>query len=66
MSTLAWIVAAGLAMSAIALVGASTLLLSETTQQRLVRPLVAFAAGSLLGGALLHMIPEAAATTRAG
>jgi zinc and cadmium transporter len=59
-STLAWIVSGGLAMSAIALVGAATLLLSETTQQRLVRPLVAFAAGSLLGGALLHMIPEAA------
>jgi zinc and cadmium transporter len=47
-------------MRAIALVGAATLLLSEAAQQRLVRPLVAFAAGSLLGGALLHLIPEAA------
>jgi zinc and cadmium transporter len=60
-STLAWIVSGGIAMSAIALVGAVTLLLSETAQQRLVRPLVAFAAGSLLGGALLHMVPAAAA-----
>jgi zinc and cadmium transporter len=60
-NTLAWIVAGGLAMGAISLVGAVTLLLDETTQRRLVRPLVAFAAGSLLGGAILHMIPEAAA-----
>lgn len=61
MSTLAWIVAGGIAMGAISLVGAVTLLLDETTQRRLVRPLVAFAAGSLLGGAIIHMIPEAAA-----
>jgi zinc and cadmium transporter len=60
-STLAWIVAGGLAMGAISLVGSVTLLLSEANQRRLVRPLVAFAAGSLLGGALLHMIPEASA-----
>jgi zinc and cadmium transporter len=48
-------------MGAISLVGAVTLLLKETTQRRLIRPLVAFAAGSLLGGAIIHMIPEAAA-----
>ena len=64
MSSLAWIVAGGVAMSAVSLVGAATLLLDETTQRRLVRPLVAFAAGSLLGGAIAHMIPEA--TARAG
>ena len=50
MCTLAWIVASGLAMGAISLVGSVTLLLSETTQRRITRPLVAFAAGSLLGG----------------
>jgi zinc and cadmium transporter len=61
MSVLGWIVAGGLAMSVLALVGGVTLLLDERTQRRIVRPLVAFAAGSLLGGALLHMIPEAAA-----
>jgi zinc and cadmium transporter len=61
MSVLAWIVIGGLAMSALALVGGFTLLLGERTQARLVRPLVAFSAGSLLGGALLHMIPAAAA-----
>jgi zinc and cadmium transporter len=60
-SPLAWIVSGGVAMSAISLVGAVTFLLDATTQRRLIRPLVAFAAGSLLGGAIAHMIPEATA-----
>jgi zinc and cadmium transporter len=59
MTTLVWIVAGGIAMSAIALVGSVTLLLREQTLQRILLPLVAFAAGTLLGGALLHMIPGA-------
>jgi zinc and cadmium transporter len=54
---LAWIVASGLAMSAIAMVGSATLVLSERTLQRILLPLVAFAAGSLLGGAFFHMLP---------
>jgi zinc and cadmium transporter len=48
-------------MSAIALVGSFTLLLSEAVLQRLISPLVAFAAGSLLGGAFFHMLPAATA-----
>jgi zinc and cadmium transporter len=64
MGVLTWIVLGGVSMSALALVGAVTLLLAPRSQARLVRPLVAFAAGSLLGGALLHMIPEAAARSR--
>jgi zinc and cadmium transporter len=44
-------------MSAIALVGSVTLVLGEQTLKRLLLPLVAFAAGSLLGGAFFHMIP---------
>jgi len=47
-------------MSAIALVGSLTLLLREATLERIVMPLVAFAAGSLLGGAFFHMLPAAA------
>ena len=47
-------------MSAIALVGSVTLLLPEKTLDRIVGPLVAFAAGSLLGGAFFHMLPAAA------
>jgi zinc and cadmium transporter len=46
-------------MSAIALVGSVTLVLQETTLRRLLLPLVALAAGTLLGGALFHMIPAA-------
>jgi zinc transporter ZupT len=56
-AALLWIVGSGLAMSAIALVGGVTLVLSERTQRRMLLPLVAFAAGSLLGGAFFHMLP---------
>jgi zinc and cadmium transporter len=54
---LLWIVGSGLLMSAIALVGSLTLVLSERTLQLVLLPLVAFAAGSLLGGAFFHMVP---------
>jgi zinc and cadmium transporter len=59
MSTLGWIVIAGLAMSALALVGAVTLVLPVRTLDRILLPLVGLAAGSLLGGAFFHMLPEA-------
>jgi zinc and cadmium transporter len=59
MGTLGWIVASGVLMSAIALVGAVTIPLSDRARERLILPLVAFSAGSLLGGAFFHMIPEA-------
>lgn len=57
METLIWIVGSGILMSAIALVGSVTLILDKVTLQRLLMPLVAFSAGSLIGGAFLHMIP---------
>jgi zinc and cadmium transporter len=58
-TTLAWIVVFGLLMSCLALVGSVTLVLTPQTLDRLLLPLVAFAAGSLIGGALFHMIPAA-------
>jgi zinc and cadmium transporter len=58
-TTFLWIVLSGIAMSAIALVGSVTLVLRESTLQKILLPLVAFAAGSLVGGALFHMIPAA-------
>jgi zinc and cadmium transporter len=61
MSTLTWITVGGLAMSALALSGSLTLLLPEALFERVVPPLVALAAGTLIGGALLHMLPEAVA-----
>jgi zinc and cadmium transporter len=57
-----WILLGGVAMSAIALVGSVSLVLSERTLRALLLPLVAFAAGSLIGGALFHMLPAALAT----
>jgi zinc and cadmium transporter len=58
-STLAWIALAGLAMSLLALSGSLTLLLPEALFDRVIPPLVALAAGTLTGGALLHMLPAA-------
>ncbi|MGM0545430.1 MAG: ZIP family metal transporter [Bacteroidota bacterium] len=57
MGALGWIIITGLLMSAIALVGSITLILSDKTLRNIQMPLVAFAAGSLMGGAFLHMIP---------
>jgi zinc and cadmium transporter len=57
MSTLAWIVLSGVLMSMIALIGSITLLLPEPVLRRVLLPLVAFSAGSLLGGAFFHMVP---------
>ena len=59
MSTLSWIVAGGILISLLSLVGSSTLLLRPETLERILEPLVAFAAGSLLGGAFFHMLPAA-------
>jgi zinc and cadmium transporter len=64
MNNVFWIFASGVLMSAIALVGSVTLFLRRETLERVVTPLVAFAAGSLLGGAFFHMLPAAA--TRGG
>lgn len=48
-------------MSAIALVGSVTTLLKPATLDRLLLPFVSLAAGTLIGGALFHMVPEGSA-----
>lgn len=58
MDSLTWIIIGGLLMSAIAMVGGVTTLLKPETLDRLLLPLVSLAAGTLLGGAFFHMIPE--------
>lgn len=60
-SVLVWIVVSGLAMSALALVGSVSVLMRESLFRRLVMPLVALAAGALLGGAMFHMLPQSLA-----
>jgi zinc and cadmium transporter len=58
LNSLVWILVGGLLMSLVAMVGALTLLLPPRRLQQLLLPLVSLAAGSLLGGALFHMLPE--------
>jgi zinc and cadmium transporter len=61
MSVFWWILLSGILMSAIALVGGLTLFLKPATLQQLLLPLVALAAGSLIGGAFFHMLPASIA-----
>jgi zinc and cadmium transporter len=58
MSPLAALLLGSAGMSLIALVGGLPVLLPRRWLQALLLPLVALAAGSLLGGALFHMLPE--------
>ena len=58
MSSGATIVIGSLVMALVALVGGITLVLPPWRLQQLLAPLVSLAAGSLLGGALFHMMPE--------
>lgn len=59
MSTFLWILASGVMMGLIALTGSLTLVLKEKTLEAILLPLVALAAGSLIGGAFFHMLPAA-------
>ena len=58
-ATLLIILGFGLLMSLIAVIGGLFIFLPEATLKRWLKPLVAFAAGSLLGGAFFHMLPHA-------
>jgi zinc and cadmium transporter len=60
MSTLASIIVFGVLMSILSLIGGVSLFLSDSQLKRITLPLVAFASGSLIGGALFHMMPAAA------
>lgn len=59
MSELAWIVLGGVVMTSIALIGSVTFVFETRFLERLLRPLVGLAAGSLMGGAFFHLLPEA-------
>lgn len=59
MSNLTWIIGTTFVISLIALVGALTLFLKEKLLNRILLALVAFSAGALIGGAFLHLMPEA-------
>lgn len=59
LSPLGYITFFGILMAAIAFSGSLTLLLKAETLDKILLPLVAFAAGSMIGGAFFHMIPSA-------
>lgn len=58
MTTLSYIILSSIAMAAVSLIGSFTVLLSKKLFNRLIPNLVAFSAGALIGGAILHLIPE--------
>lgn len=58
MENLPWIIIGGFLMSAIALLGGVAALLNAALLERLLMPLISLAAGTLLGSALFHMLPE--------
>lgn len=64
MSTLDLIYLSGFLMSAIALSGGFLIFIDDKVLSSLLMPLVAFAAGSLLGGACFHMMPVALTTVK--
>ncbi len=59
MESFLWILGSCALLSLISLVGGLALVLGEGRLHRIILPLVAFSAGSLLGGALFHLLPEA-------
>jgi zinc and cadmium transporter len=59
MNTFVWIVTTTFLISLIALVGALVLTVKEKILDKILLILVAFSAGALIGGAFLHLIPEA-------
>ncbi|MBL7663772.1 MAG: ZIP family metal transporter [Bacteriovoracaceae bacterium] len=59
MTSLTYIIIYGLLMCAISFTGSLSLLLPEQWLRKSILPMVAFAAGSLWGGAFFHLIPRA-------
>ncbi|MFW6110671.1 MAG: ZIP family metal transporter [Thermoproteota archaeon] len=54
-----WVISLTFAISLIALLGVLTLFLKEELMNKILLVLVAFSAGALIGGAFLHLMPEA-------
>ncbi len=59
MSPLIWILLATVLVSLLSFVGVVTLALSPKTLRKILLALVGLSAGTLIGGAFLHLIPEA-------
>jgi zinc and cadmium transporter len=59
MIELIYIIIAGLIISLVALIGIITLAVKEKLLNEILLLLVGFSAGTLIGGAFLHLLPEA-------
>lgn len=59
MVNFAWAIGASIVVSMISLIGIFTLMLKEDFLNRILIALIGFSAGGLIGGAFLHLIPEA-------
>ena len=59
MSNLIWAIGASFAVSLISLIGIFSLLLREGWLNKILFMLIGFSAGGLIGGAFLHLLPEA-------
>jgi zinc and cadmium transporter len=59
MLTLCWIIGATIIDSLVGLVGVFSLFVNETFLQKIIKKLVAFSAGALLGGGFFHLLAEA-------
>lgn len=59
MSNFLWAVSASIGVSLISLVGTFSLLFKDKWLDRILILLIGFAAGGLIGGAFLHLMPEA-------
>lgn len=59
MINLVWAIGASIIVSLISLVGISSLLIKDRWLDKILIILIGFAAGGLIGGALLHLLPEA-------
>ena len=66
MSELLWILLATFIVSLISFIGAAALVLSEKLLKKILLALVGFAAGALIGGAFLHLLPESIGKSAAG
>ncbi len=54
-----WAISASIAVSLISFIGVVSLLLKENLLEKVLFLLISFSAGALIGGAFLHLIPEA-------
>ncbi|MEM3552784.1 MAG: ZIP family metal transporter [Candidatus Bathyarchaeia archaeon] len=62
-SILSWIIGSVILVSFISLIGASTLIIKDKILNNILFSLVGFSAGALIGGAFLHLLPEALSQT---